>query len=116
MIDERLFKTGAVVLGFMSHLVLDELYSIEWTGWRFRFKKSFGTAIKMWSGNTWGNVSTYGKLILIAALAFGDPIFMRGFEHTDDNLGHHNDDEENVPHTTKDWLRDILRNGERLIR
>ena len=27
----RAFKAGGVVIGFLSHLVLDEIYSIEWT-------------------------------------------------------------------------------------
>ena len=26
----RVYKAGAVVLGYLSHLVLDEIYSIEW--------------------------------------------------------------------------------------
>jgi len=90
---ERMFKAGAVVLGFISHLVLDELYSITWTGWRFRFKKSFGTALKFWSDSPWANISTYGKLILIAALAFTDPILMKSYTHTDEQV--------DSPHATK---------------
>ena len=73
---ERLFKTAAIALGFFSHLLLDELYSIEFRRGRTRLKKSFGTAIKLWGGNTWANISTYAKLILLLALAFGDPIIM----------------------------------------
>lgn len=77
--DLRIFKASAVVVGFMSHLLLDEIYSIEWKGGLLRFKKSFGTAIKFWSKSRWANVSTYGKLLLLAAAAFGDPIMMNRF-------------------------------------
>jgi hypothetical protein len=43
----RYFKAGGVFIGVLSHLMLDEIYSIEWAGGRWRFKKSFGTAIKL---------------------------------------------------------------------
>jgi hypothetical protein len=76
----RLYKTFAVVLGFMIHLILDELWSIEIRRGRLRLKRSFGTAMKFWSGrSTWANVSTYGKLILFAALAASDPVVMRSY-------------------------------------
>ncbi len=97
--NERWFKTGAVVLGFMSHLVLDELWAIDWSGWRPRLKRSFGTAIKFWSNSTWANISTYGKLALLLGVAFfGDPMLMQNFEFKD----------QNVPHTAQDWLKDLL--------
>lgn len=64
----RLFKTGAVMLGFFVHLLLDEIWSIQFRGLRLKFKKSFGTAIKFWGKSTWGNISTYAKLALLAAL------------------------------------------------
>lgn len=70
----RFFKTGAAVLGFMSHLVLDELYSFEWKRGRWRVKKSLGTALKFWSRRSlWANISTYGKLLFFLVLALGDP-------------------------------------------
>jgi len=68
----RLFKTGAVMIGFMSHLLLDELYSIEWKRGQIRMKRSFGTAVKFWSKNTWANISTYVKLAAMAALVFAE--------------------------------------------
>ena len=70
--DIRLYKGGAVFAGFMSHLLLDEIYSIEWHRGKIRLKKSFGTAIKFWSGNMWANVSTYGKLIALGLILAGD--------------------------------------------
>jgi len=48
----RYFKAGAVLLGVMSHLVLDEIYSIQFNGIRgVRLKSSSGTALKFWGPN-----------------------------------------------------------------
>jgi hypothetical protein len=69
----RCYKAGGVVAGFMSHLVLDEIYAIEWKGGRWRFKKSFGTAIKLWGDDGWSNFSTYAKLAIVAMFILGEP-------------------------------------------
>lgn len=63
----RAYKAGGVVLGYLTHLLLDELYSIEWHHGRLRFKQSFGTAMKIVGRGWWSNVSVYGKLGLLAA-------------------------------------------------
>jgi hypothetical protein len=61
-----------VVAGFLTHLILDEIYSIDVHG--VRLKKSFGTALKFYSTRGWWpNVSTYGKLVVLLVLAWGDP-------------------------------------------
>lgn len=77
--DLRLYKAGAVVAGFMTHLILDEIWSFEVKQGRFRLKKSFGTALKFWSRNTWANISVYAKLIVLAFLAVGDPVMMEEY-------------------------------------
>ena len=46
----KLLMAGGVAVGFLSHLLLDELYSVEMKGSRLRLKQSSGTALK-WSGN-----------------------------------------------------------------
>ena len=71
--DHRMFKAGAVVLGYLTHLLLDELWSLKPQRGRLRIKRSFGTAMKLWSGDTWANVSTYAKLIILAVLLLNDP-------------------------------------------
>jgi len=76
----RLFKSLAVVLGFMSHLVLDELASFTIRRGRPRLKKSFGSALKLYSRNGWANISTYGKLLILIGLALGDPVLMEHLE------------------------------------
>ncbi len=68
------YTAGGAVLGFMSHLVLDEIWSVERKGVRVRLKKSFGTALKFWSTRSmWANVSTYGKLALLVAIVVMQP-------------------------------------------
>jgi hypothetical protein len=66
--------------GFMSHLVLDEIYAVEWKGGRWRLKKSFGTAIKFWGDDMWSNFSTYAKLAIVAMFILGEPSVMQRIE------------------------------------
>ncbi len=77
----RWYKAAAVVIGFLSHLLLDELWSIDIRRGRLHFKKSFGTAMKFYSNSMWANVSTYGKLALLLVAASYDPVIMREFAH-----------------------------------
>ena len=70
--DIRIYKTLAVVLGFMVHLILDELWAINFRGGRFRFKKSFGTALKFAGPKFWPNATVYAKLALLLYLAYND--------------------------------------------
>ncbi len=85
-LEIRLFKTAAVVLGFMVHLALDEFWSFEVRNGRLRIKRSLGTALKLWSTRSlWPNVSTYGKLALLVVLVIQDPYLMDqlGIERSD---------------------------------
>jgi hypothetical protein len=75
----RYYKACGVFVGVMSHLMLDEIYAVEWTGGRWRFKKSFGTAMKLWGKSTWANISTYGKLLIIATMILGEPMVMERY-------------------------------------
>ncbi len=77
-INVRYFKAGAVLAGFMSHLVLDEIYSVDLK--RFRLKKSFGTALKFWGNDGWANFSTYAKLAVVIIMIMGEPAVMQRIE------------------------------------
>jgi hypothetical protein len=92
----------------MSHLVLDELWSIELSRGRIRLKSSFGTAIKFWGKSLWGNLSTYAKLLAMVAITLGDPIMMQhlGVPHQD----------QRVPHTAYEWFADVLSKANTPIR
>jgi len=78
----RCFKAGGVVAGFMSHLVLDEIYAVEFKGGAWRFKKSFGTAIKFWGDDAWANFSTYAKLAVVGVFILGEPTVIQRIETT----------------------------------
>ncbi|WP_404310422.1 metal-dependent hydrolase [Neorhodopirellula lusitana] len=68
----RVYKSLAVFVGFMTHLMLDEIWSLDFSGGRFRVKKSFGTALKFFGNNWAANVSVYAKLALLIYVAQGD--------------------------------------------
>jgi hypothetical protein len=75
----RAFKAGAVSLGFFSHLLIDEIWSLRLRSGRINIKKSFGTALKFWGGNSYANFSVYAKLAVLGFLAVGDPMLMHRF-------------------------------------
>ncbi len=72
----RYFKAGGVFIGVFSHLALDEIWSVQWAGGRWRFKSSFGTALKLWGDNPWSNFSCYSKLAGVAVLILSEPSIM----------------------------------------
>jgi membrane-bound metal-dependent hydrolase YbcI (DUF457 family) len=72
----RYFKAAGVFIGVLSHLLLDEIFAVQWIGGRWRFKKSFGTALKLWGDSAWANFSTYLKLALVAVLILSEPAIM----------------------------------------
>jgi len=51
-LEIRIYKAWAVVIGFISHLVLDEVYAVNWEGKLPTAKRSFGTALKFICGHT----------------------------------------------------------------
>ena len=72
----RGYKAGGVLLGYLSHLILDELYSIEWRRGRLRLKQSFGTAVKLFGTKWWPNISTLAKLVVLTYLVMKEPGWM----------------------------------------
>jgi hypothetical protein len=75
----RTFKACAVSLGFFSHLLIDEIWSLRLRSGRLNIKKSFGTALKFFSGSSSANLMVYGTLGLLGLLAVGDPMLMHRF-------------------------------------
>jgi len=71
--ETRCYKAGAVVLGYLVHLVLDEVYSFDWRYGFPRVKKSFGTAVKLFGRGWWPNVSAYVKLALLTLIVLHEP-------------------------------------------
>lgn len=97
----RLLKSGAVFLGFMSHLVLDEIYSIDLQGNHLRIKKSFGTALKFYGKSRWANISTYGKLAVLILIVMSDSAFMNYFGRKPIDLQVHGK-------TPGEWIGDLV--------
>lgn len=75
----RLFKSLAVVIGFMSHLVLDEMWSVDFKRGRYLFKSSFGTALKLWGRERVPNLTAYSIMVFFAVLVYNDEGFMKRF-------------------------------------
>jgi len=75
----RYFKAGGVFLGVLSHLLLDEIYAVEWARGRWRFKSSFGTALKLWGDNAWANFSVYSKLAIVVVMILSEPMVMERY-------------------------------------
>jgi hypothetical protein len=66
----RLFLAGGVMIGFLSHLVLDEIFSVDFMG--LKVKKSAGSAVKL-ASKSWGATLTcYGILALLGWLVWRD--------------------------------------------
>ncbi len=105
-ISLRMFKTMAVVLGFVSHLILDEIWSVDFRKGKYQFKTSFGTALKLWGNSAWANYATYFKVAVLSFLVYQDHGFMErfGIQHPD------------VPHTARELFNLILERGEQWVR
>ena len=101
----RLFMVSAVCLGFFIHLLLDEIYSVEWDG-RPRVKKSFGTAMKFVGNGWWPNVTCYVKLAVLTFLVLNDPGVVHQI-YTDQGQ----EVAKNLGQTVKDEFNSMARSG-----
>jgi membrane-bound metal-dependent hydrolase YbcI (DUF457 family) len=104
-LDVRYFHAGALALGYLSHLVLDEIYSVDLR--HVRIKSSFGTALKFWGPSLWGNFSVYAKLALLSVVAFGDPIYMEQFQQGAEKTAETTT--ERIEHTAREMVDRIWR-------
>jgi membrane-bound metal-dependent hydrolase YbcI (DUF457 family) len=59
----RATMAAAVIVGFLSHLLLDEICSVDLTG--ERIKRSFGTAIKFWAPSPTATIGIYAILLYL---------------------------------------------------
>ncbi len=69
----RAYKAGGVVLGYLSHLLLDELYSVEWYRGRLRAKKSLGSALKLVGHKLGPNLLTLAQLAALTYIVVNEP-------------------------------------------
>jgi membrane-bound metal-dependent hydrolase YbcI (DUF457 family) len=68
----RAFLAVGVMLGFLSHLVLDELYSVDFMGVRLRLNKYAGSALKLASRSWAATLVCYALLGGLLYLAWLD--------------------------------------------
>lgn len=68
----KCLMAGGVAIGFLSHLLLDELYSVQWSGLRLKLNKSAGSAFKLKSSRFIPNVFTYATLMFLTYLTLVD--------------------------------------------
>jgi hypothetical protein len=61
----RLLMAMGVALGFMSHLVLDEMYSVQWDGVRIKLSKSAGSAVKFFGRDALPNGMALGLMMFL---------------------------------------------------
>jgi hypothetical protein len=65
----RLLMAAGVGIGFLSHLILDEMYSVQWDGVRVKLKKSAGSALKFFGSETVPNGLAMGLLMFFSYLS-----------------------------------------------
>lgn len=68
----RLLLACGVMAGFLSHLILDEVYSVDWRGVKPKLKSSAGTALKFASPSVPATAVCYLILGGLAYLAYLD--------------------------------------------
>jgi hypothetical protein len=66
----RLYLAGGIMLGFLSHLILDELYAVDFMGGHIRFNKFAGSALKFVSPSWSATLSAYLLLVVLGYLAW----------------------------------------------
>jgi hypothetical protein len=68
----KLLMAGGIAVGFFSHLLLDEMYSVQWSGVRVTLKKSAGSALKMFGQGFAGNAVAYMLLVCLTMMTLTD--------------------------------------------
>ncbi len=78
----KLLMSTGVALGFLSHLILDEMYSVEWSGIRLKLNKAAGSAVKMFGKGVRANLVAYGLLVFVTYASLVDAGLVQ-MQHTD---------------------------------
>ena len=80
-LKNRLLLAGGVMLGFLSHLVLDELWAVNLMGFKVRLNKYAGSALKFFSPSWPATVITYLILAALGLLAWQEVTALRESRH-----------------------------------
>lgn len=68
----RILLSVGVMIGFLSHLVLDEIYSVGFNGLKIKLKSSAGSAVKFFSPSLPATAVCYAILGSLSYLAYLD--------------------------------------------
>ncbi len=68
----RLALAAGVMIGFLSHLILDEIYSVDFNGVRIRLNAFAGSAVKFASPSWLATFTCYAILGVLSLLAIRD--------------------------------------------
>ena len=79
----RLLMAGGVALGFLSHLVLDEVYSVQWTGVRLKLNKAAGSAMKFAGTDLAANCVAYSLLFVLSYASLVEAGYLKDPTQTD---------------------------------
>jgi hypothetical protein len=71
-LESRLYLACGTMLGFLSHLALDEIYSIDFMGLKVRLNKFAGSALKFASSSWMATTFTYLLLVVLSVAAWLD--------------------------------------------
>src|SRR5262249_49472400 len=82
-IRTRVFLALAVMIGFLSHLVLDELYAVDFRGLKPQLNQFAGSAVKFISPSRWATILTYAILLVLGGLVYVDCRGLTGTSNSD---------------------------------
>lgn len=68
----KLLMSAGVALGFLSHLILDEMYSVQWSGIRLKLNKAAGSAVKVFAKSAGANLVAFGLLAFVTYASLVD--------------------------------------------
>lgn len=73
----RMLMGIGVGIGFLSHLILDEMYSVQWSGSKIKLARSAGSALKFFGPEALPNGISLGLLIFLSYATLVDAKLLR---------------------------------------
>lgn len=84
-LQKRFYFAAAVMIGFLSHLVLDELFAVDLMGVVPKLNQFAGSAVKLWSQSWPATLLTYAILCALGYMAWvstGSPTLEQAWRQT----------------------------------
>jgi membrane-bound metal-dependent hydrolase YbcI (DUF457 family) len=104
---ERVVKSFAIIAGYLSHLILDEVCSIDHVGKKIKLKQSFGTALKFYDPkHIFATMTLYILVLFIGVGTMRNPDFIATNEH---NNSEQSDNSQTTDKNSKTTIRNLIR-------